>query len=98
MSNRKSRRKEPPAHIETEYGYIQIEDTTICGEPVRYYRHNGAYSSGTYLREEKKYELFFDYPKKYEEAFRFLEIKNDKYQACMCEINPLPCSPYNYSN
>ena len=76
MSNRKSRRKEPPARIETDYGYIQIEDTTICGEPVRYYRHNGAYSSGTYLQEEKKYELFFDYPKKYEEAFKFLEIKN----------------------
>ena len=76
MSARKSRRKEPPTHIETEYGYIQIEDTTIGGEPVRYYRHNGAYSSGTFLREEKKYELLFEYPKKYEEAFRFLEIKN----------------------
>jgi len=44
----------PPERIETEFGYVQIEDTTSRGEPVRLYRHNGAFSSGTFLREEKK--------------------------------------------
>ena len=65
----------PPAYIETAYGTVQIEETTSRGEPVRLYRHNGAFSSGTFLREEKKYEIVFDYPKKFNEAFRFLEVK-----------------------
>lgn len=75
MAARKNSRKEPPERIDTDYGYIQIEDKTVGGEPVRFYRHNGAFSSGTYLAEEKKYEILFDYPKKYEEAFRFLKIR-----------------------
>mgnify|MGYP002856194725 CR=1 FL=1 len=66
----------PPERIETEYGYILIEDTTSRGEEVRLYRHNGAYSSGTFLRDEIKYEILFDYPKKYEEAFRFLDVRS----------------------
>ena len=48
----------PPAYIETAYGTVQIEETTSRGEPVRLYRHNGAFSSGTFLREEKKFEDF----------------------------------------
>ena len=76
MGRSKSRNNgSPPERIETDYGYIQIEDTTSRGELVRLYRHNGAFSSGTFLREEKKYDIVFDYPKKYEEAFRFLEVR-----------------------
>ena len=75
MAARKNIPNGPPARIDTDYGTIQIEDTTVSGEPVRYYRHNGAFSSGTFLREEKKYEIVFDYPKKYEEAFRFSDIR-----------------------
>ena len=67
--------RKPPERIETDFGYIMIEDTTSHGEPVRLYRHNGAYSSATFLRDEKKYEIVFDYPKKYEEAFRFTDVK-----------------------
>ena len=66
----------PPRYTQTEYGTIEIEETTSRGESVRLYRHDGAFSSGTFLREEKKYELIFDYPKKYEEAFRFLDIRS----------------------
>jgi spermidine synthase len=72
----KEQKRTPPEYIETEYGLIQIEETTSRGEPVRLYRHDGAFSSGTFLREEKKYEIVFDYPKKYEEAFRFLDIRS----------------------
>ena len=75
MAARKNIPNGPPARIDTDYGTIQIEDTTVSGEPVRYYRHNRAFSSGTFLREEKKYEIVFDYPKKYEEAFRFSDIR-----------------------
>ena len=76
MERSKSRNSSiPPERIESEYGYIQIEDTTSRGEPVRLYRHNGAFSSGTFLRDEKKYEIVFDYAKKYEEAFRFLSVR-----------------------
>ena len=67
-------RKLPPERIETDFGYIQIEDTTSRGEPVRLYRHNGAFSSGTFLRREKKYDIVFDYPKRFEEAFRFIRV------------------------
>ena len=69
-------KKTPPEFIETEYGEIRIEETSSRGEPIRLYRHDGAFSSGTFLREEKKYEIVFDYPKKYEEAFRFLDIQS----------------------
>ena len=72
----KEQKRTPPEYIETEYGLIQIEETTSRGEPVRLYRHDGAFSSGTFLREEKKYDIVFDYPKKYEEAFRFLDIRS----------------------
>ena len=68
--------KAPPEYIQTEYSLIQIEDTTSRGEPVRLYRQDRAFSSGTFLREEKKYEIVFDYPKKYEEAFRFLDVRS----------------------
>ena len=67
--------RKPPEQIETDYGSIRIEDAVLYGEKVRYYRHNGAFSSGTFLSDEKKYELVFDYPKRYEEAFRFLDIR-----------------------
>ena len=56
----KEQKRTPPEYIETEYGLIQIEETTSRGEPVRLYRHDGAFSSGTFLREEKKYNVIFN--------------------------------------
>ena len=75
MTKKGNYNSRPPKWIDTDYGTIQIEETTSRGEPVRLYRHNGAFSSGTFLREEKKYDIVFDYPKKYEEAFRFIRVQ-----------------------
>ena len=50
----KEQKRTPPEYIETEYGLIQIEETTSRGEPVRLYRHDGAFSSGTFLREIRR--------------------------------------------
>ena len=66
----------PPGRITTEFGTIIIEETTARGEPVRLYRHNGAFSSGTFLSDEKKYDILFDYPKRYETAFEFMDIRS----------------------
>lgn len=73
MSKKKS---VPPKRITTEYGTIIIEETTARGEPVRLYRHNGAFSSGTFLRKERKYDILFDYPKCYETAFELTDIRS----------------------
>ncbi len=73
--NNSRENRKPPGRIETEFGLIEIEDTTSRGEPVRLYRHNGAFTSGTFLREEKKYDIVFDYPKKFEEVFRFSQVQ-----------------------
>jgi spermidine synthase len=62
--------------IDTEYGRIIIEDGKLGGEPVRYYKQSGAYSSATYLDEEKKYDLVFNYLKKYDLMFKYKDAKN----------------------
>ena len=54
--------------IDTEYGRIIIEDIQYDEDGIRYYRQSGAYSSATYLDEERKFELVFDYLKKYDMA------------------------------
>lgn len=61
--------------IDTEYGRIIIEEGTRDGEAVRYYKQSGAYSSATYISEDKKYDLVYDYLKKYDVAFEFLDVK-----------------------
>ena len=62
--------------IDTEYGRIIIEDGTYRGDSVRYYKQSGAYSSATFLDEEKKYDLVFNYLKKYDLMFKYKDIKN----------------------
>ena len=62
-------------HFTTDYGEITVEDTDLHGEPVRYYRHNGAFSSGMFLSGNKRYELVFEYLKKYEVVFEYLDVK-----------------------
>ena len=62
--------------IDTEYGRTIVEDGTYEGQEVRFYRQSGAYSSATFLNEDKKFDLVFDYLKKYDEMFEFLDVKN----------------------
>jgi len=61
--------------IDTEYGRIIIENGQYSGESVRYYRQSGAYSSATYLDEERKFEIVYNYIKKYDMMFDFLDVK-----------------------
>ncbi len=61
--------------IDTEYGRVLIEDDMLDDEPVRYYKQSGAYSSATFLNEDKKYDLVFGYVKKYDKMFDFLDVK-----------------------
>ncbi len=60
--------------IDTEYGRIIIENGRYEGEDVRYYRQSGAYSSATFLDEERKFDLVFNYLKKYDLMFDFLDV------------------------
>lgn len=62
--------------IDTEYGRIIVADGTYAGEKVRFYKQSGAYSSATYVDEARKFDLVFDYLKKYDEMFKFLDVKN----------------------
>ena len=62
--------------IDTEYGRIIIENGERDGEKVRYYMQSGAYSSATYLDENKKYDLVYDYLKKYDLMFDFRDVKD----------------------
>ena len=55
--------------IEAQYGRIFVEDGVYHGHPVRYYRQSDIYHSATYLEDELKYELVFDYTKAYNRAF-----------------------------
>lgn len=64
------------ASIDTEYGRIIVEDAEYEGCPIRLYRQSGAYSSATYLDEDKKYELVFEYMGRYEEAQKNIDVKN----------------------
>lgn len=62
--------------IDTEYGRIIVEEGEYTGEPVRYYKQSGAYSSATFVDNDKKYDLVFDYLKKYDEMFKYGDVKN----------------------
>ena len=62
--------------IDTEYGRIIIENGEYDGDKVRYYKQSGAYSSATYLDEDKKYDLVYPYLKKYDLMFDFTDIKD----------------------
>lgn len=62
--------------IDTEYGRIIIEDGDYDGEPVRYYKQSGAYSSATFLDTEKHFDLVHEYLKKYDLMFDFLNVNN----------------------
>lgn len=61
--------------VDTEYGRIIIEDGEYAGEPVRFYKQSGAYSSATFLDPNRKNELVFSYLKKYDRMFDFLDVK-----------------------
>lgn len=61
--------------IDTEYGRIIIEDGEYDGAPVRFYKQSGAYSSASFIDEERKYNLVFNYLKKYDDMFKFLDVK-----------------------
>jgi spermidine synthase len=61
--------------VDTEYGRIIIEEGTLNGEPVLYYKQSGAYSSATYLDDNCKFDLVFDYLKKYDLMLDFVDAK-----------------------
>lgn len=61
--------------IDTEYGRIIVEEGDYGGENVLFYKQSGAYSSATYMDEERKYELVFNYLKKYDMMFDYLDAK-----------------------
>jgi len=43
---------------------------------VRYYKQSGAYSSATYVADEKKYDLVYNYLKKYDEMIAMIKSAN----------------------
>lgn len=61
--------------IDTEYGRIIVEEGDYDGETVLFYKQSGAYSSATFLDEERKYELVSSYLKKYDMMFDYLDVK-----------------------
>lgn len=61
--------------VDTEYGRIIIEEGEYGGEPVRFYKQSGAYSSATFLDPNRKNELVYNYLKKYDRMFEFLDVK-----------------------
>lgn len=57
--------------IDTHYGTVRIENgVTVGGERIRTYSQSGAYSSATFLDDEKKYELVFKCLDYYNNVFR----------------------------
>ena len=60
--------------IDTEYGRIIIAEENHNGENIRYYKQSGAYSSASYTSDKRKYELVFEYLKKYDEMFKFRDV------------------------
>ncbi|MBP5648057.1 fused MFS/spermidine synthase [Candidatus Saccharibacteria bacterium] len=62
--------------IDTEYGRILVEDGFYNGQPVRFYKQSGAYSSATYTDDEFKYDLVFEYVASYDEMFKFLDVND----------------------
>lgn len=61
--------------IDTEYGRIIIEEGDYGKDTVLFYKQSGAYSSATFLDEERKFDLVFSYLKKYDTMFDFLDVK-----------------------
>ena len=61
--------------IDTEYGRIIIEEGEYGEDNVLFYKQSGAYSSATFLDEERKFDLVFSYLKKYDLMFEFLDVK-----------------------
>ncbi|MBO7132312.1 fused MFS/spermidine synthase [Candidatus Saccharibacteria bacterium] len=61
--------------IDTEYGRIIIEEGEYGEDTVLFYKQSGAYSSATFLDEDRKFDLVFDYIKKYDLMFNFLNVK-----------------------
>jgi spermidine synthase len=55
---------------------VIVENTFHGGKPVRLYKQSGAFESATYLNEGQKYELVFEYLKKYDKAFNYLDVEN----------------------
>lgn len=68
-----SSKNEDVISIDTEYGRIIIESED---NDVLYYKQSGAYSSATYTDERLKYELVFKYLKKYDDMFKYRDVKN----------------------
>ena len=62
--------------IDTEYGRIIVEDSFRGSNPIRLYKQSGAYSSATYTDASLRNELVFEYVKKYDEAFKFIDVKD----------------------
>ena len=61
--------------IDTEYGRIIIEEGEYGEDTVLFYKQSGAYSSATFLDEDRKFDLVFNYIKKYDLMFNFLNVK-----------------------
>ena len=74
--NSMTKNVEGTVSIDTEYGRVIVEDGVYGDAPVRYYKQSGAYSSATFLDEDKKYDLVFEYLKKYNEMFKFIDVKD----------------------
>lgn len=62
--------------IDTEYGRIIIEESSYGGVPVRLYKQSGAYASATFLQKGRRFDLVFDYLKKYDKAFNYLDVRD----------------------
>ena len=66
--NEKSNDVQLPVSIDTQYSRITIEEGLYDDEKVRFYRSSDAFSSGTFTEKDKRYDLVFDYMKKYMEV------------------------------
>lgn len=62
--------------IDTEYGRVIVEEGDFGDDRVLYYKQSGAYSSATFMDEERKFDLVFGYLKKYDEMFNYLDVKD----------------------
>lgn len=58
--------------IDTEYGRIIIQDDG----KIRHYIESAASESATYLDPDRKYDLVYSYPSKYDEMFHFIDAKD----------------------
>ncbi len=58
------------ASFDTQYGRVWIYNTYYRNEPVRMLNIDSGYESATFINEDKKYDLVFDYTKFYELMFK----------------------------